>query len=517
MQIDLSTEHISTLAEDASGYPPAAYFAMELVRVYGASTVLAERDRIISFRANPFVQYLRALSPNKNQQWLLRMLAANSPLPPEILLELSSRPSDECGGNLMELVDVSLVVPDDSGWYRISDPVAEAVSREYPACTADEFAAIADAVGEYLDQSTADGAYLELSRVRFRALMLAGRPRATQEALFLAADWIRLAERFYHDQDYGSAAQAASAAVEARPKNADALMWLVKANIKLEAFPDAKDGIEALSRIGAVKEAAYLEGFLQRHRGRLREATEHYRVALRHGMHGVAIHRELALCYFGIGNLAEARRHIDDAQRRQRDNPYIIDLMIKIACAQADETTARSLLRVLETVDRPAFVAHRKSRVEGLFGDPEVAYREAKRAIDGMQRPHFHILTQLIWCEIRTRRHDDAQRNINLLEALYPNQRHDIKVGLRCRAAIERGAYRDALGFWEQLSEKDRPIHLKLRKDALDGLLQHTFVRDEERASYEADLAHLAERIYDAKISDFELMQDVTFDEEAPG
>ena len=31
----------------------------------------------------------------------------------------------------MRLIDVALVVPQDSGWYQISDPVAESVAREF--------------------------------------------------------------------------------------------------------------------------------------------------------------------------------------------------------------------------------------------------------------------------------------------------------------------------------------------------------------------------------------------------
>lgn len=494
-QVVLSREQSEALAQQARGYPPAVYFAVEMMKAYGPAVVLQDRERVISFRTNPFVQYLRSMQPSRIEHQVLRILADNSPLPMEVLVAIVDDPDGALPDGLVRLIDASLVMPDDSGWYRIADPVVDAVATESGRCTSAEYTRVADGIGRYLADPDDSGAYFALARVRFRALVLSGDKAAAEQTDALAADWILLAERLYHARQYAEALEAATAATEARPESPDAWMWRIRALIKEEQFDDGAAAIQQLRRIGLIKETIYFEGFLERHRGNLKAAADRYQRARGAGYTGIAIQRELALCYFGLGKFEQAEQHVALALERQSDNRYLIDLRIQIACERGDAELARDLLDTLDQVDRPEFAAHRRSRVEDTFGNVQGAYRSAKEAASASSRPPFEVVAQLALMSIKTGRHDEAQEQLNRLDALYPRMRRDIRHGLRCRAAIARGEYDDALGLWERLENKTKAVHLALRRDALRGKLDHTFVPDEVAQGLDAEIAELDARL----------------------
>jgi hypothetical protein len=81
----ITPEQIRSLAPEIRGYPPSVNFAIELVRSYGAAAILARRGDLAETRARPFIRYLRSLPTDAFDRNILRILAANSPLPLETL------------------------------------------------------------------------------------------------------------------------------------------------------------------------------------------------------------------------------------------------------------------------------------------------------------------------------------------------------------------------------------------------------------------------------------------------
>jgi len=241
-----------------------------------------------------------------------------------------------------------------------------------------------------------------VARVYYRALLRAGR-RLQPRAYALVADWLRLAAEFYHARDYHRAYEFAKLADESH-RSSDTLSWLIKSNVRLGMNHEALDDIEELRRLGDVKEAHFLRGFLERHRSRHDLAIRHYEVARDAGRGGLALERDLADCYLQIGDLERAATHVAEAQRRQQDNPYVVTLRIKIACKQKDEETAREFLPLLNEVDRPVFYAHRRSRVELEFGNVDLALEYAQQSVAASDRPPFEALTNLALCLVRTDR-----------------------------------------------------------------------------------------------------------------
>jgi tetratricopeptide (TPR) repeat protein len=324
-----------------------------------------------------------------------------------------------------------------------------------------------------------------------------GAPRSNDMRLFaLAADWVRSAIDLYHRREYENAERIARAALEARPTNADVRAYLIRALIKQGQHDDAITEIGELRRLGESEEAAFLDGFLARHQGRFSEAVVSFESSRQMGRRGVALDRELANCYLELGDVEKAKERVEAARLRQADNPFILDMAIRIACYEGEETTARDLLVALADVDDPAFYAFRKSRVELYFGESSDVLEAAKSAIEYSRgRPSFEIQAQLIVALAMAGNADEGEKELAKLKSMYPYRSHDVQLGLECRLQIVSGRFDHALGTWERLDDKRQPVHLRLRRDALQGLLEHTNLTAPRRSEVQGEVAELDGRL----------------------
>jgi tetratricopeptide (TPR) repeat protein len=491
--IDLSSQDIADLAGQVRGYPPAALAAVQSIAVYGGGLVLSRARQAGEYQPRPLNRYLRGLHLSASERKILAVLARNSPLPLAVVARFGTT-SDDATSALANLIDLSLVMPQMSTpWYRISEPIIDYIERELDPCTIEDYRLIANELDTFLENDRENGQYLDLSRVFYRALMRSGqetRPRAYN----LVSDWIRLAESLYHERHYERAKEFAKSAFESRP-GVDAISWLIKCSVKLSQFEEAFAYIEKLRTLGDAKESHFLRGFLERHRGNHREAIRYYELARQFGRGGLAIERDLADCYYQAGDLDRAASLIELAQQKQSDNPYVLSLQIKIACRRGDADAARRFATMLEEVDDPTFALHYRSRVELAFGEPERAYEYAKEAAGRTGRPPAEVISNLALCEVITGRLADAERSISSLESLYPTQRADIKLGLRARLAMAHGDYGQALDYVNKLSRPDTPVHLTLRRDALQGLIDHTSLAGEKRRDLQRQIVDISAQL----------------------
>lgn len=505
--IDLTSTATDKLVDALRGYPPAAFMAIELLKAYGPDLATSPASPLVDFRVSPFLEYLRTLAPESRQKEILRILASNSPLPLSILTQVLLIDEEQLGTDLMALIDAALVEPDPSGLYRISNPITEAVVREYRECTQDQFAAVAAELGGYLDALPEDEvSVVELMRVRYRALVMSGSSANASDATALTSDLVQLAERQYHRQNYDECVSAARAALSTDSKVLHARRYLIRGLIKLSERQPALEEIEILRSNGLIREAEFFLGFLERNMGNSREALTHYQQAYGLGWRGVAIDRELAVSYLDQGNLDKAASHIADAYSRQPDNPYVIDLAIKVACIERDESLARDLLERLEPIDDAKYYQHRRSRVEYTFSGIHDALEASRAALRlSGERPPFEILTSAVLFEVLAGLPDEAQGHLEALERMYRYRDPDIRHGLACRLALSEGRYRDALGLTERLRQ-DKLVHLRLRRDATEGVLANLPLSDEEAHSLEGELVSLKRRLSGRSVDDLQLI-----------
>jgi tetratricopeptide (TPR) repeat protein len=482
----------SALVERAKGYPPAVTALVQRAEVYGPELAPTAASSGAEYRPRPLTRYLAGLKLSRAERKMLSILARNSPLPLEIL-SLFAQNSRETGDALTKLIDASLVMPQSgTAWYRISDPVIDYIDRGFPVCSAADYATVANALGRFLDTDRETGAYLELSRVFYRALVHAGKD-LQPKAYALMADWLRLAADFYHQRNYQKAQELAFTAYRETP-SAEALSWIIRSNVKLGKMSQALEDVDEMRSLGHVRDAYFLRGFLERNSGNYKEAIKYYERAKHAGWTGLALERDLAECYFEADEFERATEYIDAAQSRQPDNPYVLSLRIKIACRQFDEETARRLLPLLKQADRPNFGAHRRSLVELTFGNISAAYEYALEAVGSEDRPPAEALANLAYCQILVNQTSAAIDTIERLESLYGSRWSDALASLKARAAIAEGRYENALNFLN-LAARDSVTKMKLERDALKGSLEHDYLAPEVRQEREHRLTELEHRL----------------------
>lgn len=509
----LSSQEIAQVAEYIKGFPPAAYYALQLMKDYGSALVLNEKSRLVAFRATSFVRYLRRLALRYEERLILQLLNTYSPLPLRVIGELlQAEPShfspQMLNDALMKLVDAALVIPDEYSYYWIADPITDAVSREIGSLASKYDGQIAECLKSYISEDASDTPILELSRVLYRALAASGAEHI-EDRLHLASDWVRTTEELYHRRDYRLAIRFGEMAVQARPENIDARAYLIRALIQEERWDAAAEHITYLQDLGMAREAAFLAGFMYRKKGDNRKAIASYLDAWRQGRRGVALHRELGLCYFELGDLDNAQAHIDEAQRADLDNRYVVDLQIIIATRQGNKRLARERLETLRVIDAAPFYQHRLSTVEYVFHNYVAAYTAAKEAVAKSNNPTFEMRAQLIKCEIQLSDLESAEKHLHELDDAFQGTRRDARLSLKIRWMNAKGHWDEALALWARLEDKERPFYKVLRKEAIAGLLNGAALSDEIRHRYQDELAQLQNEVEGYTSADVDLDFDV--------
>lgn len=493
-QVSLAPGDLATLVDQVRGYPPNAAALIKLVARYGVVLAQGSASLDTQYIPRPLHRYLRDLKLAATERRLLSILARNSPLPLPVLADFAPN-LDDAQRTLVTLIDASLVVPQPgTSWYAAADPIIGYIDREYPPCTIEDYTRLASLLDNFLQRTTDDGSYLDLSRLLYRSLVRSGGDTENARALALHSDWLKLAKQFYYGRDFERSLHYSRLILQSTPGQEEACDFAIRALVRLAEFREAEEEIQSIRLAGRTREADYLQGFLERHRGDHQSAIGYYTRALKAGRGGLAIFRDLAECHFQLGDIAEAEKYIEQAQLRQHDNPYVVNLKTQIACARGDETEARRLVELLDKLDDPIFAAHRRSRVELRFGDPGLAYESARRAASLSARPPAEVLANLALCEILTGRIGDAASSVDRLEQSYKHSAAQV-TGLRARIAMTEERYEDAVALCAKLPNPNSRIHLTLRRDALRGLLAVAPLSSAEEQRRQGELAEVEQRL----------------------
>jgi len=481
LSVTIGDEKVSELSEYVEGYPPAIYYAVRQVKEYGPDLVIRDKRQLRQFLKRVFLKHLQDANLSDAQADTIRLLSAFSPLPYEVIDGVLGISIED----VIYLIDLSLIMTTEIGYYRISDPVIDAAVSVFGFPSSSDLEALAKVLNKYLKR-VIEGPRIELSSVLFRIAKFTNNDELAKNAYFLASDLIRLTEMLYHERKYLEAIKVGRMAIAERPENAHARSYLIRALIQQENWNEAQSQINALKQYAPLYDVKFLSGFLERKREKIRDAISFYEEARRLGRGGASIFRELALCYYTIDNQKKAAEYIQEALTLHGDNKYVVDLWAQIATRQRDEKAARQALERLERIDNLSYYYHRLSKVEFAFGNQTAAKIAARRAFEEYTRPPFEILVQLIICEIATNNLGEADDLLQKIKTEYGNIRLDIQIGLRCRIEIARGNYKDALEQSERIVRKNL-YYKAIRKDALFGELNHSALSDEIRNAYQEE------------------------------
>jgi pentatricopeptide repeat protein len=173
---------------------------------------------------------------------------------------------------------------------------------------------------------------------------------------------------------------------------------------------------------------------------------------------------------------------------------------VQIYLGLRDFVSAEATLRELERVDvSRRFIHHRRAAYWFRQRNFDAALDEIDKAISVGFSP-LDALTLRVSILIEAGRYDDAGVALQALIDRFPSQRHDVLIGLQCKSLTRQGKWREALQLWEELRNKDLPVHQGLLKAALlekaedprISLAERTAARKRAEA-VAADLESLAE------------------------
>lgn len=489
--LKLSSGEISEVADYVNGHPPSAYYAIDQAKEYGIASVLADKHRLVQFRALPFVKFLKSQVLTDNQKSILYTLARYSPIPLQVLADAHSFSTEDLAKEIMALVDRSLVVPSERGLYSLAAPVADAVISEFRGNSVENDKAIYESLNRIGSSDDIDAPRLDIYRLIFKAALRIG-DSCDKEVFHMTNDLIQLVKEFYHSREYSRCIEAAGLALSEDPNSYPARDYLIRSLIQDEQWDSATREIRVMERYAPSRDVQFLLGFLERKRGNLNGAITHFINAEKLGRTDAALKREVASCYFHLDKIPEAKQYVTEALAGKKDNRFVIDLAIQIAMREGDEQTARTGLENLAVVDSEPFCKHRLSTVELRFGTADQALKAAEESVSKSDvRPTFSMLAQLATCQMRMQKYSEAEMTIQRLTRQYSNQRPDIRLGLACRLAIEQGLFSKALELFGSIANTSATIYRAMQRDAIVGVLRTDAMTDAQRAAYEVTLESL--------------------------
>lgn len=492
--VKFEPRQLKSLTEHVRGYPPAAYYAADLAERGGLDLLLSEPRSMINFRSRILSSALNGLDKTSDNAIVLETLAFYSPLPLAVIGESTGLKAAPLADALKHLLDLSILETDSEGFFLVSEPLLESAQNIFNRWNAPH-ARIANALDVFIKEFGVERGGLTLVRSLFRAARLAKLDINESEISF-AADLVKLTEDLYHQREYERSVEIGEHALDLRPENFDARSFVIRALAQLGKVAEAKEKLQKVRELGALRDYYFLAGFIDRLDGKLDHAIQNYEDSLKRGRRGVAVHRDLASCYFHLGNLEKAKTHLTLAQNSSdRTNRYVVDLLVTIAVASGDEVGARDALAGLREVDKPEFFLHRSSAVEFRFGNKEKARDLAEQAVEITSRPTFAMLSQRIKCEIATGDLTKAATHINEAEHRFGARRKDVLLGLRCRWEIANEKFSNAEDIWQKLSDKEKPVHKALRRDIVEGLLTQGTLGAAETAALTQELTALKDAV----------------------
>lgn len=491
-EIRIPPSELADIAEYVAGYPPSAYFATQQAKDYGIDLVVRHKQRLVEFRSGVFLKHIEGLRLQTSEGSALQLLATFSPIPLPAIVSALGIALEELDHVLTRLIDLSLVIPDGDGLYRIAEPIKEAATSTYGFPRPDQCARVAEALESYLESDVLPHRHLELSRVLFRSARFGGTSDVAKKGIHLASDLIRLTEDYYHARDYERSVKYGDLAVKERPDSLTARSYLIRSLIQQEQWGTAEHQLKELARFAPGRDVHFLRGFLERRRGDFKRAIDEYEEARRLGRKGAAIGRELAQSYFMVGNVEAANRYLQEALERHGDNRYVVDLWVQIATQLGDREEAGRALERLELIDQPVFFLYRKSRIEWRFGNTLKARDAVRDALALESKPPFAFIAQAALCEITLHNLDEAERLLSILDTGFGDVRRDVRTGLRCRLQIARTQYVDALSLSDRIVDKSSRYYQIIRYQALRGILETAgSISQEKRMTYEEEFRHL--------------------------
>jgi tetratricopeptide (TPR) repeat protein len=467
-ELPLTRVQFDALASWVKGHPWTARYAIDLIGQYSFDFV-DETSRVTSIRESFFIAELDSRGAFSDfQRKMLRILAEYAPLPARVLAKVLGTEQTLFYSQLEPLLDRALIVIDD-GRYRVADPISDAVLRRFGREPIDH-RALYDAIRLELASADEEDRRLDLENLAWSAAVAAGLRDEVSKYVALASTRISAARRAFHARQYTEALRLADAALVIRDEEYELRSIKVRCLARLERFGEAFGVIDELRTRSQLRTAFYLTGYVQQLQRRYRESVDSFREALRLGTPWPTLHFELAESLYEMGEYKDAE-HFARLAHDKDPNSFVLDLLVRIEIKLESIAKADTYLRELSIYDRSPYYVYRRSCVEFAKGEYQQAAASASLAYKTLSgQPH--VVVQYIKSQIRAGGFTKAEKGLKALKRFAEADYADTVTGLEVQLLSAKERYEDALLLWEQIGEKDKPVNLAIRREALAGFLK---------------------------------------------
>jgi predicted Zn-dependent protease len=234
----------------------------------------------------------------------------------------------------------------------------------------------------------------------------------------------------------------------------------------------------------------------------MKEAADALASALGVGDRSNSVYRDYADVLLRLGDHEAARKMIEVVLKRDPDNVFILDLVARIEIEGTDRRAAESALKDLERSDVDGrFIHHRRATFYQKAGEPERALPEAELAISAeIRRSPFEAQAVLADILVELGQFERFAEVIAELDSRYRNSRHDVRVGLRCKALTRQGRWREAYSVWDSLQEKELPVHRALLAGILEIKAKDSSLLLAERTEAESEMQRLRSELAETRV-----------------
>lgn len=493
--IQADTDQINELAPYLEGYPPAINLAVSVAKEYGLAALLADKSGLVDFQIRTFAGVLDKLGLSGDEWELLRILTSEAVLPLFALATVLGKNENETASLLRRLIDLNLVVPSGDN-YQIAFPVKFAVNSMRGLLNEKEFGRVANCLKKAYWDDTNQLPPIEVIQATVHAAIRSGEADLADFTGFVIPSMLYRSSKEYYERGgpdaWARARKLVSQLLTVDRQHKSGLILLFKIDVRLRQWPEAERTLAFIRQLG-FPEQHFLNGFLLWKKGDFAKAVSAFRTALALGLSSVEVYHALAICLFRLDSLDEAGKVIQEGLARRRRNSLLFDLAAQIAIARHQYADAEFYIDQLRRVRADADYHHRLATLLNTQKKFRDALPHAKAAMEGNRR-RFEVEATLVDTLIELESFQEALGRLDELDRRenFGTEYRDVRFGLRCKFHLRQGNWREAENIWEKLEEKERPVHVALRREILQQKVGDLNISPGERAAAAGELAHLS-------------------------
>lgn len=467
MKIEYEREEIMEFTKFLDGYPPAAQFVRNTIDKYGMEIALADKTLLNDFKARSFTQYLRQMVEEHDLKInILRICEAFPPLNLEVLMLLNE--DQNFMHHFKELIDQSIIVVEKQNKkYTLSAPLKEAVRRKWGSLNKANFKEISLKLKNkyWKEEELPENSILE---TLIFCLLRSEDELELKEfsGIILPSTILKASKSAYENREWNTAIDLSRKALNLNSNLDEARVILFKSLVRENENSDT-----ILNELKQRKYKGYyaLKGFKDLKKRHYEDAIKSYNLAIASGDGSVVVYREIAECYYWLGDYQNAKNHITTVlERNKRPNSFVLDLAAKISIESKDFEKAMEYIATLELVDRPENVSHRKALLYSKQGQYSEAIRHAEEACK-RQPPLPETFLNKAHILIMLEKYKEARVVLDEIKDRFKSQmKKDFFNELRSKLAVKDNNWEEAEIYFNRLSNKNSDYAKVLKFEILE-------------------------------------------------